>query len=294
MLTLLLPAVVLVVFGHVGFFSLVMSLFRIRVCLAFIMTLHLTINSYQPLFDESFASVAAPVHQSTDVGESITSAQAGPSSGISLSPEIVALIAQSVQAAKVAERAKTSTLLTMSFTPGAIGGVPMISTPTANVAQPSAGRPVSTSSVMVPSFAPTFTAPALPAISFTANTASSLGRSSHDAMVSVPPTSASVMADQPFVVGHGISPVMVKLVFQIVTVKYVDLCDLLPVNLQAKEPNPSPPFWCCTFLTTGGTFCNISFSSFVHICILAAMFGWPMTGPFMSMQWPHSSRTGRV
>ena len=145
---------------------MVLSLFRIRVRFAFIMTLHLTINSYQPLFDESSASVATPVHQSTDVGESITmsSAQAGPSSGVSLSPEIVALIAQSVQAAKVAERAKTSTLLTMSCTPGPIGGVPMISTPTANVSQPSAGRPVSTSSVMVPSFVPTFTAPALPAI----------------------------------------------------------------------------------------------------------------------------------
>ena len=110
MLTLLLPEVVLVVFCLVGFFpwffSLVLSLFRIRVRFAFIMTLYLTINSYRPLFDESSASVAAPVHQSTDVGKSITSAQAGPSSGVSLSPEILALIAQSVQAAKVAERPK--------------------------------------------------------------------------------------------------------------------------------------------------------------------------------------------
>lgn len=90
MLTLLLPAVVLVVFCRVGFFSLVLSLFLIRVRCAFTMTLHLTINSYQLLFDELSASVATPVHQSTDVGESITSAQAGPSSGVSLSPEIVA------------------------------------------------------------------------------------------------------------------------------------------------------------------------------------------------------------
>ena len=61
-----------------------------------------------------------------------------------------------------------------------------------------------------------------------------------------------------------------------------------------KSLRSSPPFWCCTFLTAAGTFCNISFSSFVHICILAAMFGWPVTGPIMSMQWLHSSRTGRV
>ena len=210
------------------------------------MTLHLTINSYRPLFDESSASVAAPVHQSTNVGESITSAKAGPSSGVSLSPAIVALIAQSVQAAKVAEQAKTSTLLTMSFTPGAIGGVPMISTPTANVSQPSAGRPVSTSSVMVPSFVPTFTAPALPAISFTANTASSLGRSSHDAMASV----CLQLLLRSWLINRGISPVTVKLVFQIVTVKYVDLCDLLPTKLQAKEPGPQFLFHNCLVLTS--------------------------------------------
>ena len=210
------------------------------------MTLHLTINSYQPLFDESSASVATPVHQSTDVDKSITSAQAGPSSGVSLSPEIVALIAQSGQAAKVAEQAKTSTLLTMSFTPGAIGGVPMISTPTANVSQPSAGRPVSTSSVMVPSFVPTFTAPALPAISFTANTASSLGRSSHDAMASV----CLQLLLRSWLINRGISPVTVKLVFQIVTVKYVDLCDLLPTKLQAKEPGPQFLFHNCLVLTS--------------------------------------------
>ena len=210
------------------------------------MTLHLTINSYRPLFDESSASVAAPVHQSTDVGKSITSAKAGPSSGVSLSPEIVALIAQSVQAAKVAEQAKTSTLLTMSFTPGAIGGVPMISTPTANVSQPSAGRPVSTSSVMVPSFVPTFTAPALPAISFTANTASSLGRSSHDATASV----CLQLLLRSWLINRGISPVTVKLVFQIVTVKYVDLCDLLPTKLQAKEPGPQFLFHNCLVLTS--------------------------------------------
>ena len=80
--------------------------------------------------------------------------------------------------------------------------------------------------------------------------ASSLGRSSHDTMVSMPPTSASVMADQPFVVGPGISPVTVKLVFQIVAVKYVDLCDLLPANLQVKEPRPHFLFHNCLVLTS--------------------------------------------
>ena len=50
--------------------------------------------------------------------------------------------------------------------------------------------------------------------------------------------SASVVADQPFVVGPGVSPVPAKLVSQIVAGKYVDLCDVLPANLQVKEPEP--------------------------------------------------------
>ena len=67
--------------------------------------------------------MVAPVPQSTSVGNSAASAQAGPSSGISLPPEIMAFIAQSVQAAMVAEWAKTSSLPAMSFTSfTAIGG----------------------------------------------------------------------------------------------------------------------------------------------------------------------------
>ena len=50
--------------------------------------------------------------------------------------------------------------------------------------------------------------------------------------------SALVVADQTFMVGPGVSPVPVKLVSQIVAGKYVDLCELLPANLQVKEPEP--------------------------------------------------------
>ena len=48
--------------------------------------------------------------------------------------------------------------------------------------------------------------------------------------------SALVVADQTFMVGPGVSPVLAKLVSQIVAGKYVDLCDLLPAYLQIKEP----------------------------------------------------------
>ena len=177
-----------------------------------------------------------------DAGVSTVSTQVGPSSGASLCPEIVALITQPVQAAMAAERAKTASSPATSISSGAIGGVPAIATPAGMVAQPSPGRPVSTSSVSVPSFLSTFTAPALPAISLAASAASSLGGSSrvasNVAVASVPPPSALVVADQPFVVGPGVSPVPAKLVSQIVAGKYVDLCDLLPANLKVKEPEP--------------------------------------------------------
>ena len=87
----------------------------------------------------------------------------------------------------------------------------------------------------MPLFLATFTAPALPALSLAASTASSLGGSScvasNVAVASLLTPAALVMADQPFVVGPGISPVPGKLVSQIVVSKYVDLGDLLPVNL---------------------------------------------------------------
>ena len=50
--------------------------------------------------------------------------------------------------------------------------------------------------------------------------------------------SVLVVADQTFMVGPGVSPVPAKLVSQIVAGKYIDLCDLLPANLQVKEPEP--------------------------------------------------------
>ena len=62
--------------------------------------------------------------------------------------------------------------------------------------------------------------------------------------------SASVVTDQPFVVGPGVSPFPVKLVSQVVAGKYVDLCNLLPANLQVKEPELQLLFDSCLVLTS--------------------------------------------
>lgn len=147
MFTFLLCAVVIVVFCRVGSSFGFVAVWPTGT-FSFIMTSRSTNNSSQSLFDESSASVAASVPQSTDVGDSAVSAQTGSSSSASLSPEIVSLIAQSVQAAVTAEQAKSSSSPATSISSGAIGGVPAIATPAAIVAQPSAGRPVSTSSVV--------------------------------------------------------------------------------------------------------------------------------------------------
>ena len=49
---------------------------------------------------------------------------------------------------------------------------------------------------------------------------------------------ASPLLDQPFIVCPGFSPVPAKLVAQIVAGKYIDLSDLLAVNLVQREPEP--------------------------------------------------------
>ena len=69
------------------------------------------------------------------------------------------------------------------------------------------------------------------------------------------------------------------------------------LSISLPEPKHSrscPSSWCRTFPTAGGIFCNTSFLSFVRISIFAAVFGWPMIGPFVSTRRPHSSLTARA
>ena len=50
------------------------------------------------------------------------------------------------------------------------------------------------------------------------------------------------LLDQPFIVGPGFSPIPAKLVAEIVAGKYIDLSDLLAVNLVQREPEPQVLF----------------------------------------------------
>lgn len=202
------------------------------------------------------ASSASQVVQSTSGDASrdhppiVTSAsgnQNGPPIN-SVSPELIALITQTVQAAVAAERANAvQPASSSSSASGAVGGVPVCassplipqpavpSVAISGVGNPStAGRPAS--SFAVPSFISTFAAPAMSIGSLPLSSpAASIGAFSVAASNA---TQSAILADQPFVIGPGFSPVPSKLVSQIVAGKYVDLSALIPENLETKEPSP--------------------------------------------------------
>ena len=88
----------------------------------------------------------------------------------------------------------------------------------------------------MPTFVSTFTTP-VPAI------VSSSGHALSGVSAQLPPSVAPLpvvnsLADQPFVVGPGYSPVPAKLVSQIRSGKFVDLSELLAANLVSSETEP--------------------------------------------------------
>ena len=100
----------------------------------------------------------------------------------------------------------------------------------------SLGRPA----FIVPSFVATFALPnpSLASFGTSASLASALPVVSSDStsLLSAP------ILHQSFVTGPGISPIPAKLVSQIFSGKYEDLCDLLSPNLAYVEPEPQVLF----------------------------------------------------
>ena len=110
-------------------------------------------------------------------------------------------------------------------------------TPGAGVTEPSlSGRPIQSMSPVVLSFVSTFANPLMSVFSL-ASTYNLPTGATRDA-VDRPAVPALPVVDQPFVVGPGFSPVLPKLVTQIVAGKYADLSKLLAVNLVQKDPEP--------------------------------------------------------
>jgi len=89
---------------------------------------------------------------------------------------------------------------------------------------------------VVPSFVSTFANPSMSV--FSSTSAYDLPTDATRVVADRPAVLALPVVDQPFVVGPGFSPVPAKLVAQIVAGKYVDLSELLAVNLVQKDPEP--------------------------------------------------------
>ena len=193
-----------------------------------------------------------------------TSCAEAPVGNEEVSPALATFIARTVQAALAAERtgqrtppvttnqpssslakAPNPSVPAANTTSSCSGGVPPSVPPLLNSsasnflaagAGPSQqGRPILSASMVVPSFVSKFAMPAMSSSVYSTGVSSLLNGATRDVA-----DRSNVLAnmDQPFVVGPGFSPVPAKLVAQIVAGKYIDLSDLLAVNLVQKEPEP--------------------------------------------------------
>ena len=171
-------------------------------------------------------------------------------------PALIAAIVDAVKASLAAEKgpgSSSSNLLGNSDSvepQAAFGGVPApspsLSQQTATflasggaflqqqaISSPSAtqGRP----NFIVPSFVATFATPRSPILSTSITAGASVPVPLSDSTLAANLPSGPLL-QQPFVVGPGFSPIPAKTVSQIVAGKYVDLGDLLSVNIVQTEP----------------------------------------------------------
>ena len=180
-----------------------------------------------------------------------------------ISPALTALIAQSVQAALAAERAAhssppvstpkqsatsgsvvaPSSSVSVPVATSCVGGIPSSLFSSASnflvtgTGIPQQGRPTFSANIVVPSFVSTFANPSMSS-SVSSPSVYSLQTGATRDVADRAAVFASPLLDQPFIVGPGFSPVPAKLVAQIVAGKFIDLSDLLAVNLVQKDPEP--------------------------------------------------------
>ena len=102
----------------------------------------------------------------------------------------------------------------------------------------SQGRPA----FVVPSFVRTFAPPNPSLVSSCAIIATLVASQAGLAINSVFPSISAPILPPPFVVGRGFSPILAKLVGQIVAGKFVELNELLSSNIVLSEPEPQLVF----------------------------------------------------
>ena len=175
-----------------------------------------------------------------------SSSVADPGSSVVLAPEIVALVSQTVQAAlqasqfhpspAIASSVPASAARSSSDTLNGSAAAFLASGTGFQQAQSSVTTQGRNIPIVVPSFVSTFNAPVSALASSSAHVTSGFSPPSEAFQVSH--TQSSALADRPFVVGPGFSPVPGKLVSQILRGTYVNLSELLSVNLVCSDPEP--------------------------------------------------------
>ncbi|KAK2547041.1 hypothetical protein P5673_033201 [Acropora cervicornis] len=174
------------------------------------------------------------------------SSMANPGSNAVLAPEMGALVSQTVQAALQASQFHASPAIASSVpSSAASSSSDTLNSSAASFLASGTGFQQAQSSsttqgrnitIVVPSFVSTFNAPASALASASAPATSSFSLRSEAFLA--PHAKSSALADWPFVVGPGFSPVPGKLVSQILRGTFVDLSKLLSVNLVSSDPEP--------------------------------------------------------
>ena len=242
-------------FARVFILSLALAVFR-----AFSMASRQTNNSMDAAFSAlNVSSAPSSVTSTSVVSTSLpnlsvpVSAPLGGSSSMAnrgssavLAPEIVALVSQTVQAALQASQFHPSPAIASSVPSSAASSSPdtLNSSATSFLASGTGFQLAQSSSttqgrnipIVVPSFVSMFNAPASALASASAPATSSFSLPSEAFLA--PHAKSSALADRPFVVGPGFSPVPGKLVSQILRGTFVDLSDLLSANLVSSDPEP--------------------------------------------------------
>lgn len=252
-----------------------------------------------------------------EVGDSQAPEASNSDAGIS--PAMASFITRTVQAALAAERANnqvssltSSSVVSSLANPPILSPVPVATVCSGGIAQSGTSslyssansvlavggglshqrRPIHSIPVIVPSFVLIFT---LPSMSLSVSSAINVYNLQKGAICDFADRSAmlaSPLLDQAFIVGPSFSPVAAKIVAQIVAGKYIDLSELLAVNLVQKDPEPQllldgwlvltsqpkkqrrhiedialwmeaftifPSYWLTIFLTAGRISCSTSF-----------------------------------
>ena len=226
-----------------------------------------TNNSLQP------APVLPPTPSDIDIRPAVETgdlqAPEASNSDAGISPAMASFIARTVQAALAAERANNQASSLAIASPSATVVSGLANPPVSSPVQPGGysggvpqsgtsllcssansflaaggglshqGRPFQSMPVIVPSFVSTFSTPSMSSSVSSAVNVSNLQNGASGDIADRSAVLPSPLLDQMFVVGPGFTAVPAKIVAQILAGKFIDLSDLLAVNLVQKDPEPS-------------------------------------------------------